>query len=678
MKKASYCLCLVLSGWLMSYTGMSQSSTQGISQKRIAIEFNHNVEFLGFVFFLGSLGSQYEQTEDTYFNGIKKKEWHAFNLSLYRKYKSYQANKDLQTVARFIESLGGSSLIRLLIQVPEFPHATLPASMPKEEVLFFSSTNDSLEAYSHAQEFLQAANRFYKEVHFEKYFQENQRLYDHSMEQIRKNMPPEGFIDAMEQFYRRQFDGYQLLPSLTIPAGMGFGLQLTTAGKTTILNAFGSFGPQRFAKDSLPDMGFANPKRLRELSIHEFGHSFVNPIIADLPAELTESTKSLFDTIKTDMEDQAYQNWKTCLDEHFVRAGEVMISHNLGYSQEAEDLLQYYITGRKFIYLPVIIQELKVYNQNPYVTYASTVQKALEKLQKQSNALSDRADTNGLWNSPEQIQFHTEDIDLFWKVFDKMYPRIQGSTLQKEYIEAGSAGLQNFIKNRIESGNKLAKTIRKELDYYQAIRASSLSIASRKEQFYTCFHNLKQLYPEAQFPDVYFVIGRKNTGGTIFKGGLLIGAEMFGQPTATFTPRIPIDYLDELISHELIHFQQKYSKNNSLLAQCIREGAADFLGELISGAHGNQEMYHYAEQHKQELWKEFLARKDDNNWQGWLYYSKDTSRPKDLGYWMGYKITQSYYQHATDKSQAIKDILTIQDFTGFLEKSKCTELFVNP
>ena len=70
-----------------------------------------------------------------------------------------------------------------------------------------------------------------------------------------------------------------------------------------------------------------------------------------------------------------------------------------------------------------------------------------------------------------------------------------------------------------------------------------------------------------------------------------------------------------------------------------------------------------------ELWDEFLKAKDNTSWEPWLYTSKVQSRPKDLGYWMGYKITQAYYNNMVDKEKAIDDIMSITDFNAFLEKS---------
>jgi hypothetical protein len=269
-----------------------------------------------------------------------------------------------------------------------------------------------------------------------------------------------------------------------------------------------------------------------------------------------------------------------------------------------------------------------------------------------------------------EVVFHTEDIENFWTAFDETYPVLDATVFQARYIDIGTMGLKGFIRGRIENGDHLAKTVKNNLAYYQAIRASSLSIANKKNRFYECFENLQKIYPAAVFPDVYFVIGAKNSGGTTFNKGLIIGAEMFGKDTNGIKPVLDIDLVDELVSHELIHFQQRNARDNSLLAQSIMEGSADFICELIAGGHSNSIIYAYGDAHSKELWEEFQKDMNGTDWKTWLYTSKDKSRPKDLGYWMGYKITRSYYNNTQNKSKAISNILHIRDYRKFLADSK--------
>jgi uncharacterized protein YjaZ len=125
-----------------------------------------------------------------------------------------------------------------------------------------------------------------------------------------------------------------------------------------------------------------------------------------------------------------------------------------------------------------------------------------------------------------------------------------------------------------------------------------------------------------------------------------------------------------IVVHELVHFQQNYAKDMTLLNQCLREGAADFICELVTGSHANQYFYGYGDAHEKELWEAFKQVMGGTKWEGWLYgSSKKEGRPNDLGYWMGYKICKAYYDKAADKKQAIAEILNIKDAKQFLEAS---------
>jgi len=54
----------------------------------------------------------------------------------------------------------------------------------------------------------------------------------------------------------------------------------------------------------------------------------------------------------------------------------------------------------------------------------------------------------------------------------------------------------------------------------------------------------------------------------------------------------------------------------------------------------------------------------------WLYEGKTVNgRPADMAYFEGYRITQAYYEKATDKKKAIREILTVQDADKFLNDS---------
>jgi hypothetical protein len=99
------------------------------------------------------------------------------------------------------------------------------------------------------------------------------------------------------------------------------------------------------------------------------------------------------------------------------------------------------------------------------------------------------------------------------------------------------------------------------------------------------------------------------------------------------------------------------------------EGSANLIAELVTGTPYRNR---YAESHEAELWAEFTREMHGKDYSRWLWNGGDPrrgDRPADLGYWIGYRITNAYYERAADKARAVHDILTIRDFDRFLSES---------
>jgi len=267
--------------------------------------------------------------------------------------------------------------------------------------------------------------------------------------------------------------------------------------------------------------------------------------------------------------------------------------------------------------------------------------------------------------NPEHALFFRSDIENFWKAFD---------LIEKEknpfvkYLEDGSVGLKDFVPYRIESAKKLLKTVEKRKQDYAEVRIKSESLGAFESIIKSHYQYFKDINSEAVFPPVYFVIGAFNSGGGVTENGIIIGTEVDFQNIVYF------------VIHELMHFNQKYSQKPigkaTLIEKAIEEGSADFLASLIMKKDYKAE---YAEFHLDELCREFVEIMNETKYHGWLYGSngKKEGRPNDLGYWMGYKITEAYYQNSTDKNKAVYDILNIQDFEGFTKKSGFLNKWLN-
>lgn len=294
-------------------------------------------------------------------------------------------------------------------------------------------------------------------------------------------------------------------------------------------------------------------------------------------------------------------------------------------------------------------------------------------------------------SDPNKARFIIEDIGRFWQAYDKAMaakPEERAAIFQQEYIAPGTIGLKDFSRSGRLNAKALAKAMENAPNFFKAIRPATVNIDKQRAETIAAFRKLKKLYPEAMFPDAYFVIGQMQSGGTSSNNGLLMGAEMF-----TRSASVPMDELSNwlkgalmeqneippLVAHESIHFQQKYPLQGGLLCNCLKEGSADFLGALTSGrlVKRMQETHVWANARERELWEEF--QKDmtvANGTSRWLYGSSGgNGRPVDLGYWMGYKISEAHYKNSADKKQAVRDILIVNDCQQLLKSSRYAEKF---
>ena len=247
---------------------------------------------------------------------------------------------------------------------------------------------------------------------------------------------------------------------------------------------------------------------------------------------------------------------------------------------------------------------------------------------------------------PDSAKLITSDVRLFWQAVDRASRDSLAPVLQREYLDRGTVGVRDFIPGRIFSAEDLGAAVRDRRAKYDSVRAANVDVARAEPAIRAAFRRLKAIYPDAVFPDVYFVIGRFNSGGTASKHGLLIGAEMYRDPSG----------LPAIVAHELIHYQQHYD-NPTLLEHSFLEGTADFLGEMISGSQINNAAHDYGLAHEHALWQEFKSHFDDRQFYPWMYGRPPDGRPNDLGYFIGYRIAEAYYNRTADKQHAIRDII---------------------
>jgi uncharacterized protein YjaZ len=271
---------------------------------------------------------------------------------------------------------------------------------------------------------------------------------------------------------------------------------------------------------------------------------------------------------------------------------------------------------------------------------------------------------------------HIEDLARFYKVFDAAHGHPSAEALQRNYLDPGSEGLHRLAKLRNVTGARIADEIAKHPEYYANARRCMAALPRVRERLTRAFHKLAALYPDAKFPPVTIAVSRGKPVGVADETGVMIGLEALCAVT-WMNPDVE-DRFVHVIAHEYTHVQQAllapalYDKPKpTVLEVALVEGAAEFTAELTSGEAGEVSSSAFKAQisgREKEIESAFVRDEGKTDLSRW-FYNGSMTKPGDLGYWVGYRIVKSWYQHAPDKRCAFRDILQMTDAKTFLAKS---------
>jgi hypothetical protein len=283
---------------------------------------------------------------------------------------------------------------------------------------------------------------------------------------------------------------------------------------------------------------------------------------------------------------------------------------------------------------------------------------------------------------PQDVKLVTTDIDHFWAAYaaarrDTAHAE---AIFRREYFDKGTPGLRDYAQQKMNSYADFTHRILARPQYYNSIKPTTLAIAQEKPRIVAAFRRFQELYPAVRFQNAYFVVGGWVSGGTATSEGLLLGADQTANGPGVNTSELSllqrnrcaqVTDMPSLLVHELVHNNQG-PQNGTLLSYALNEGMADFVAELATGSLGNNARLHpYGDAHERELWAAFKQEMGGTNSSNWIANGEQETpdKPCDLGYYVGYRIVQAYYNKATDKKQALAHILTLRDPHAFLAES---------
>jgi uncharacterized protein YjaZ len=268
---------------------------------------------------------------------------------------------------------------------------------------------------------------------------------------------------------------------------------------------------------------------------------------------------------------------------------------------------------------------------------------------------------------------HTEDVALFYKVYDAAGGHPTVDQLQRGYIDKGSDGLRNFLKQRRTTAARIAQAIAARPQIYENARKCLAILPRAKDRVSAALAKLDVLYPGAKFPPVTVAIGRGKPVAISDGSGVMIGLESLCAVT-WLSPSLE-DRVTFVIAHEYTHVQQALASpvfyntaKPTVLDAALIEGAAEFMGILTSGGTSYAYFAKATKGREKAIETAFVPDEDKTDLSAWFFNGTMTT-PGDMGYWVGRRIVQAYYDHARDKRAAIRDIIGIKDAHAFLAKS---------
>lgn len=289
----------------------------------------------------------------------------------------------------------------------------------------------------------------------------------------------------------------------------------------------------------------------------------------------------------------------------------------------------------------------------------------------------------------------TTDIDNFWEAYDNLKNCINRkdsiSSFQFVYLDRATDGFKEFIEVRELTAEKFVNAVSKYPKFYNSVRKNTLEVKNIAFVIECVVQKFEQIYLNFKPFKVCFAVGIANTGGTVSDNYLLIGTEVSAATKNTdlsefsnvaYSKQLAngssvVQKIKEIVAHEYVHTQQPlikhsvHSINCPLLYNCLREGAADFIGELVSGGQINTEVHVFGNRNENKLWREFKNELCNSSSENWMYnYSTVKEKPADLGYFIGYKIVEAYYLAASNKQQALIEIIEMDNPIEFLQLSK--------
>ncbi|NOW96123.1 hypothetical protein [Mucilaginibacter sp. SG564] len=258
-------------------------------------------------------------------------------------------------------------------------------------------------------------------------------------------------------------------------------------------------------------------------------------------------------------------------------------------------------------------------------------------------------------------QVSQTDWEHFWQMRDSV--RVTRNTARQRelvnrlYIGRASEGLIAFMRNKDGLDLQWLALLKSDPSFWDNLHLKKTLIDTAVRQLESQIARFRKMYPDFKPARSFLIVGIRQQGGTIRGNLSLIGVEVVLNNQA-----VTGDELVRMGIHEYMHTQQKRPdfQQINVLTSAIREGACDFVASLVTNIPAKTPYMNHGTAHEKEVWQSFQKEMYTRNNDNWVSTGNNpVLAAPDLGYFVGYRICQAYYDQATDKKAALKAIIEL-------------------
>ncbi|MFC1726105.1 DUF4932 domain-containing protein [candidate division KSB1 bacterium] len=340
--------------------------TNGISASEIEVRHSVNLETILTLISITDSGYKYQQ-------GYR----HYIKTDMYIHFYHYRVMQAAKTTEMLMQNGFWMSSFALYSQCfSEFPDARRIKPYPDIMLIEIRRiTKNKISPEVFLDNYFEQIRDFFKQTSFLEFFEKYSDFYDSHVEQVKEKIKNYKVTENLNSFFGYEPDKYYVVITAAAPTGFNFGGQLALNGE----KEFYCFKGPDLSNSGDGSYTFSDNELLENIVLHEFAHSFIKPAVYRKPRD-TYNYRYLYEYIKPNMERLLYPHWISAIEEHFVRAFEIVYYNTTERQDYARRLIKNYETqGFRLIYF--IHDILKDFNQGEYAgTFTEVFSEMLKSL----------------------------------------------------------------------------------------------------------------------------------------------------------------------------------------------------------------------------------------------------------------------------------------------------------